>query len=69
MGGKLKIEGSPEDFLNLVRHFPEAFPVSKKNKSCRLGLIHKNISIVYKIHRDTLFIVTLFDNRSKSGYR
>ncbi|HET6990368.1 MAG TPA: type II toxin-antitoxin system RelE/ParE family toxin [Bacteroidia bacterium] len=61
--------GLAQEFEKLVCQYPEAFAVSRKFKSCRLGLIHKNVTAVYKKKNKTIFIVTLFDNRSKSKYR
>ena len=59
------------DFLDLTVHFqktislfPRTFKVSKKYKNCRLGLIHKHITAIYKISRRQISIVTIADNRS-----
>lgn len=57
------------EFEKLICRYPEAFPLSQKIKGCRLGLIHKNITAVYKVKDGSVFIVTLFDNRTKSKYR
>jgi hypothetical protein len=57
------------EFEKLVCQYPEAYPISQKIKDCRLGLIHKNITAVYKVKNGSVFIVTLFDNRTKSKYR
>jgi plasmid stabilization system protein ParE len=64
------------NFLDLVFQFeetvlkhPQIFPHSKKIRSCRIALIHQNVSAVYKITGTRIFIVTLIDNRAKSRYR
>lgn len=48
-----------QEFLNLIQHYREVFPGSQKIKSCRLGLIHKNVSIVYKVEK-TKFLLLHF---------
>ena len=58
-----------KDFLNLIQQYPEAFIASRKIRGYRLGLIHKNVSAVYTIRDHSIYIVTLFDNRTKSKYR
>jgi|SRR4051812_4897299 plasmid stabilization system protein ParE len=65
-----------EDFLDLLLHFqriisefPKAFKASPKNKNLRLGLIHRHLTAVYTIKKENIFIVTVFDNRSKDDFR
>ena len=58
-----------DEFVHLIKIYPEAFAVSFKNKNCRLGLIHKNITAVYMIRGNYIDIITLFDNRSNSQFR
>lgn len=69
-------EKEAEQFLDLVFEFestivryPEAFRKSNKLKGARLGFIHRHTSAVYKIENDTIFILTLFDNRSEDTFR
>ena len=58
-----------QDFENLISRYPNSFPLSKKRKGCRLGLIHKNVSAVYLVKKETIYIVTLFHNRTNSQFR
>jgi addiction module RelE/StbE family toxin len=58
-----------EEFESLVTNYPKAFIVSDQFKDCRLGLIHKNVTAIYKISQKKIFIVTLFENQTNSGYR
>ena len=66
-----------EHFLDLVQaferviyHYPKAFVQSKKKKNVRIGFIHKHISAIYEVKKDTLIILALIDNRShKSNVR
>lgn len=65
-----------DNFLDLVLQFeetvlkyPEAATRSKKIRSCRVAIVHQNVSAVYKIQGSQILIVTLLDNRAKSKYR
>lgn len=65
-----------EAFLDMVQLFealvseqPEAFVATRKRKNVRLGLIHRHVTGVYKVEANRVFIVALFDNRSKNRYR
>ncbi len=57
------------EFEELLLRYPKLFATSKKFRSCRIGMIHENISAVYKIMGKKILIVALVDNRSKSKYR
>lgn len=61
-----------ENFLDLLFHFektialfPNSFKTSKKFKDCRLGLVHKHVTAIYKIDGNQIIVLTIFDNRSK----
>ena len=61
-----------ENFLDLLFHFektislfPNSFKTSKKFKDCRLGLVHKHVTAIYKIDCNQIIILTILDNRSK----
>ena len=61
-----------KDFLDLLLHFektislfPKTFKASSKYKVCRLGLVHKHITAVYKISYRSIIILTILDNRSE----
>jgi plasmid stabilization system protein ParE len=61
-----------DDFLDLLIHFentisqfPKSFKASSKFKNCRLGFVHRHITVVYKLKRNSITILTIIDNRSK----
>lgn len=69
-------EKEAEQFLDLVFEFentiiayPEAFRKSEKLKGARLGFIHRHTTAAYKVEKKTIFILTLFDNRSENIFR
>jgi plasmid stabilization system protein ParE len=51
-------------FENLIASFPKTYKESAKFKGCRLGLVHQHVTVVYSIHRTTITILTVFDNRT-----
>lgn len=53
-----------QEFELVVSLFPRAFIASKRHKTCRIGLIHKNISAVYGIYKGKIIVFSLVDNRS-----
>lgn len=57
------------EFEKYICKYPQAYIKSRRYRSCYLGLIHKNTTAVYKIVGNTINIVAVFDNRSKSSYR
>jgi len=64
-------ESEAKDFLDLLLHFentisqfPKSYKESSKFKECRLGLIHRHVTAIYKITGKTITILTVFDNRS-----
>ena len=57
------------EFENTIIKYPEAFRKSEKLKGARLGFIHRHTTAVYKIENHTIFILTLFDNRSEDTFR
>ena len=56
-------------FEALVSELPEAFVATRKRKNVRLGLIHRHVTAVYKVESNRVYIVTLFDNRTRNRYR
>ena len=63
-------EKEVNDFLDLLLHFentisrfPKSYKESAKFENCRLGLIHRHVSAVYKISRREITVLTVFDNR------
>lgn len=63
-------EKEADNFLDLLIHFertisqfPKSFKASAKFKNCRLGLVHKHVTAIYKISGNQIVILTVFDNR------
>jgi plasmid stabilization system protein ParE len=57
------------EFQNLIAQYPGAFPKSRKRKSYRIGLIHRNVTALYIVNPGKITILSLVDNRSKSKSR
>lgn len=57
-----------QEFEALIARWPNGFKRSQRNKHHRLGLVHRNTSAVYRVYRDRVVIVTMFDNRSDSAW-
>jgi plasmid stabilization system protein ParE len=55
-----------QEFERLIVRWPNGFKRSKRSKHHRLGLVHRNTTAVYRVYRDRVVIVTLFDNRSNA---
>lgn len=53
-----------QEFELLIAQWPNGFKRSANNTDLRLGLVHRNTSTVYRVFRDRVVIITLFDNRS-----
>lgn len=49
--------------LQLISQNPLLFPTTTQRSDIRKCVLSKHTSIYYTIHRDQVFIVTLFDNR------
>jgi plasmid stabilization system protein ParE len=49
--------------LSNIQQFPESFPESLSKKGLRKCVITKQPTIIYKNNRNTINIVTFFDNR------
>ena len=63
-------EKEADNFLDLLLHFertisqfPKSFKASAKYKNCRLGLVHKYVTAIYKMSGNQIIILTVFDNR------
>jgi plasmid stabilization system protein ParE len=64
-------EAVADNFLDLlfkfernISFFPKSFKSSRKFKNCRLGLVHPHVSVIYKVKKNSIVILTVFDNRS-----
>lgn len=53
-----------QEFESLIARWPNGFKRSRRNKHHRLGFVHRNTTAVYRVYRDRVVIVALFDNRS-----
>ncbi len=49
--------------LELIAERPEIYPASAKNKRIRRCVISRQTSLYYQIRRNTIELITLFDNR------
>lgn len=64
-------EKEADNFLDLLLHFelvitrfPKSFKTSDYFKGCRLGLVHRHVTAIYKISGDEITILTVFNNQS-----
>jgi plasmid stabilization system protein ParE len=53
-----------QEFERLVAQFPRGYQVSALFPGCRRAVIHANISVIYRTGRNTIEVVTVYDNRS-----
>ena len=58
--------GQVIDFERRIAMWPNSFRRSERNKHHRLGLVHRNTMAVYRVFRDRIVILTLFDTRSSA---
>ena len=52
-----------ERVLSIICKFPHIFPASLAKKSVRRCVISKQTSLYYKISKNQIVIISLFDNR------
>ncbi|MBV6403911.1 MAG: type II toxin-antitoxin system RelE/ParE family toxin [Flavobacteriales bacterium] len=52
------------EFERSVARFPKGYQASSLYPGCRRAVIHPNISVVYRVSRNTIEVVTVYDNRS-----
>jgi len=53
-------------FEELVSRYPNGYQRSARYPCCRRAVVHPNVSIVYEVNRETIDIVTVYDNRATS---
>ena len=53
-----------QEFEVLISLWPNGFKRSQRNKEHRLGFVHRNTTAVYRVYRNRVVIVAMFDNRS-----
>jgi plasmid stabilization system protein ParE len=52
-----------ESNLLLMSENPSLFPLSNKTKNVRRNVLSPQTSLYFKVEKDVIFIVSLFDNR------
>ncbi|HOZ41378.1 MAG: type II toxin-antitoxin system RelE/ParE family toxin [Flavobacteriales bacterium] len=57
-----------QEFEVLIARWPNGFKRSQRNKHHRLGFVHRNTSAVYRVYRDRVVIVAMFDNRADAAW-
>jgi len=55
-----------EDFIAIIETQPKAFPKTKKVNNIRRIIINKLTSVTYTIKKDTVKIITVYDNRTNN---
>ena len=58
-----------QQFEQMVSLHPKAFKGSPTFPNCRLAILHRNLTAVYFFDGKTVFVVTIFDNRSNDKFR
>lgn len=58
-----------QDFEQMVSLSPLIFKRSPTFPYCHLATVHRNLSILYRFDGETVFILTLFDNRMADIFR
>ncbi|MBS1568257.1 MAG: type II toxin-antitoxin system RelE/ParE family toxin [Bacteroidetes bacterium] len=53
-------------FEQRIATWPNSFRRSARNKQHRLGLVHRHTMAVYRVFRERVVILTLFDTRSST---
>jgi len=51
--------------LDLIAETPLVYPVSRENPALRKCVLHKNCSLLYRVHYDNVEIVYFWDNRQE----
>jgi plasmid stabilization system protein ParE len=54
-------------FETIVLRFPRIYPESQIKKGYRKAIISKQNSIIYKVDKNVIRILTVFDNRQDPG--
>ena len=52
-----------EGFEEIVSRFPHVYPESQLLKGYRRAVLAKQISVLYSVHKTSIKVHTLFDNR------
>ena len=58
-----------ESILELIAERPEMYPSSGKKKQVRRCVLSKQTSLYYRIKKDKIELITLFDNRQNPTKR
>ena len=59
----LRVRKEIEESPVRIRDFPEQFPIFLKEKQIRRYVLTRQTSILFKVNKELIEIVTLFDNR------
>lgn len=52
------------EFEDLILRYPNGFRSSPIHPALRLGIIHRNVKVVYRVDPDRILIITLLDTRA-----
>jgi plasmid stabilization system protein ParE len=65
----LRVTGEIDQTLLYIENHPEHFPIVKKRNNIRRCVASPQTSIYFKVSKDTIEIITLFDNRQNPKKR
>lgn len=51
------------NFLDLLANYPDIGTMENKDKNIRGFLLHRHTTLFYKLDRDKIYLLSLFDNR------
>ena len=63
----IDFENKTNNLLNHLKEYKKLCPPSKKEK-LRKCVIHKNTSLIYKINKSNIELVTFIDNKTNHKY-
>lgn len=55
------------EFEALIVQFPNGFPSSPAHPGLRMGPVHRNVKVIYRVDPDRILIVTLLDTRADNS--
>ncbi len=59
----IKFDEQVDSIIQNLKKYKELCPAYKKRPSLRKCIVNKNTSLLYRIDRDKIHLVTFFDNR------
>jgi plasmid stabilization system protein ParE len=63
----ISFDNKVEIAISQLKTNPKIFQVSKKSK-LRKCVIHKNVSLIYRINKNTVELIVFIDNRDEHGF-